>query len=264
MLVVDVRVDDGVGVGIRLGVRVFVVVGVGVGVRVGAKVGVGVGVGVEEGEDIGDGIGLLVGEAVGFRAGVAEGEENGIGVGVEVDDGLVVTNVVAVGRPDGVEGRGAEGVVEAEGVGEEDVVAVGLGVVLGKVRRVAVVGEEDGLAVRTLVGVQGDLQVGVLSHVCVVIGTGSSASASTSMASSDASPWLKTEHTVLVLDVVCRDASPVVRLASDELGKNGIILPMFTPCASATVVCAGLFATGSSRSCKSVPVPVGCKAKSMV
>jgi len=249
VLVVDVRVDDGVGVGIRLGVRVFVVVGVGVGVRVGVKVGVGVGVGVEEGEDIGDGIGLLVG-------GVAEGEENGIGVGVEVDDGLVVTNVVAVGRPDGVEGRGAEGVVEAEGVGEEDVVAVGLGVVLGKVRRVAVVGEEDGLAVRTLVG--------VLSHVCVVIGTGSSASASTSMASSDASPWLKTEHTVLVLDVVCRDASPVVRLASDELGKNGIILPMFTPCASATVVCAGLFATGSSRSCKSVPVPVGCKAKSMV
>ena len=63
----------------------------------------------------------------------------------------MVTNVVAVGRPDGVEGRGAEGVVEAEGVGEEDVVAVGLGVVLGKVRRVAVVGEEDGLAVRTLV-----------------------------------------------------------------------------------------------------------------
>ena len=134
---------------------------------------------------------------MGFRAGVAEGEENGIGVGVEVDDGLVVTNVVAVGRPDGVEGRGAEGVVEAEGVGEEDVVAVGLGVVLGKVRRVAVVGEEDGLAVRTLVVVQGDLQVWVLSHVCVVIGTGSSASASTSMASSDASPWLKTEHTVL-------------------------------------------------------------------
>jgi len=254
--VIDFGVDDGVGVDIRLGVRVFVVVGVGVGVRVGAKVGVGVGVGVEEGEDIGDGIGLLVGEAVGFRAGEPEGEENGIGVGVEVDDGLVVTNVVAVGRPDGVEGRGAEGVVEAEGVGEEDVVAVGLGVVLGKVRRVAVVGEEDGLAVRTLVG--------VLSHVCVVIGTGSSASASTSMASSDASPWLKTEHTVLVLDVVCRDASPVVRLASDELGKNGIILPMFTPCASATVVCAGLFATGSSRSCKSVPVPVGCKAKSMV
>ena len=179
-----------------------------------------------------------------------------IGVGVEVDDGLVVTNVVAVGRPDGVEGRGAEGVVEAEGVGEEDVVAVGLGVVLGKVRRVAVVGEEDGLAVRTLVG--------VLSHVCVVIGTGSSASASTSMASSDASPWLKTEHTVLVLDVVCSDASPVVRSASDELGKNGIILPMFTPCASAIVVCAGLFATGSSRSCKSVPVMVRCKAKSMV
>ena len=193
---------------------------------------------------------------MGVRVGVAEGEENGIGVGVEVDDGLVVTNVVAVGRPDGVEGRGAEGVVEAEGVGEEDVVAVGLGVVLGKVRRVAVVGEEDGLAVRTLVG--------VLSHVCVVIGTGSSASASTSMASSDASPWLKTEHTVLVLDVVCSDVSPVVRSASDELGKNGIILPMFTPCASATVVCAGLFATGSSRSCKSVPVPVGCKAKSMV
>ena len=179
---------------------------------------------------------------MGFRAGVAaEGEENGIGVGVEVDDGLVVTNVVAVGRPDGVEGRGAEGVVEAEGVGEEDVVAVGLGVVLGKVRRVL---------------------VGVLSHVCVVIGTGSSASASTSMASSDASPWLKTEHTVLVLDVVCMDASPVVRSALDELGKNGIILPMFTLCASATVVCAGLFATGSSRSCKSVPV--GCKAKSMV
>ena len=47
---------------------------------------------------------------MGFRAGVAEGEENGIGVGVEVDDGLVVTNVVAVGRTDGVEGRGAEGV----------------------------------------------------------------------------------------------------------------------------------------------------------
>ena len=243
MSVIDFGVDDGVGVGIRLGV--------GVGVRVGVKVAVGVGVGVEKGEDIGDGIGLLVGVAVGVRVGVAEGEENRVEVGVEVDDGLVVTNVVAVGRPDGVEGRGAEGVVEAEGVGEEDVVAVGLGVVLGKVRRVAVVGEEDGLAVRTLVG--------VLSHVCVVIGTGSSASASTSMASSDASPWLKTEHTVLVLDVVCSDVSPVVRSASDELGKNGIILPMFTPCAS-----AGLFATGSSRSCKSVPVPVGCKANSMV